>query len=98
MGIPGLCIVLRDIGDCFITFTCINETIVTGPCLVTSIEDETQLQYGSKNAGGFGGKGGAPMDGQAPNGQEGEAKDEGGSGGENGVGKEPKDGFSHEED
>ncbi len=40
---------------------------------VTSIEDETQLQYGSKNAGGFGGKGGAPMDGQAPNGQEGEA-------------------------
>ena len=40
---------------------------------VTSIEDETQLQYASKNAGGFGGKGGAPMGGQAPNGQEGEA-------------------------
>ena len=40
---------------------------------VTSIEDETQLQYGSKNAGGFGGNGGAPMGGQAPNGQEGEA-------------------------
>ena len=40
---------------------------------VTSIEDETQLQYGSKNAGGFGGKGGAPMGGQEPNGQEGEA-------------------------
>lgn len=39
---------------------------------VTSIEDETQLQYGSKNAGGFCGKGGAPMGGQAPNGQEGE--------------------------
>ena len=42
---------------------------------VTSIEDETQLQYGSKNAGGFGGKGGAPMGGQEPNGQEGEAPD-----------------------
>ena len=40
---------------------------------VTSVEDETQLQYASKNAGGFGGKGGAPMGGQAPNGQEGEA-------------------------
>ena len=40
---------------------------------VTSIEDKTQLQYGSKNAGGFGGNGGAPMGGQAPNGQEGEA-------------------------
>ena len=40
---------------------------------VTSIEDETQLQYGSKNAGGFGGNGGAPMGGQAPNGQKGEA-------------------------
>ena len=40
---------------------------------VTSIEDETQLQYASKNAGGFGGKSGAPMGGQAPNGQEGEA-------------------------
>lgn len=40
---------------------------------VTSIEDETQLQYGSKNAGGFGENGGAPMGGQAPNGQEGEA-------------------------
>ena len=40
---------------------------------VTSIEDETQLQYASKNAGGFGGKGGAPMGGQAPNGQDGEA-------------------------
>ena len=37
---------------------------------VTSIEDETQLQYGSKNAGGFGGNGGAPM-----GGQEGEAPD-----------------------
>ena len=43
---------------------------------VTSIEDETQLQYASKNAGGFGGKGGAPMGGQegeAPSMPEGEA-------------------------
>lgn len=40
---------------------------------VTSIEDETQLQYGSKNAGGFGGMGGAPMDGQRPDMQDGEA-------------------------
>ena len=40
---------------------------------VTSIEDETQLQYGSKNAGGFGGMGGAPMDGQRPDMPEGEA-------------------------
>ena len=39
---------------------------------VTSIEDETQLQYGSKNAGGFGGMGGAPMDGQRPDMPEGE--------------------------
>ena len=42
---------------------------------VTSIEDETQLQYASKNAGGFGGKGGAPMGGQegeAPSMPEGE--------------------------
>lgn len=42
---------------------------------VTSIEDETQLQYGSKNAGGFGGNGGAPMGGQegeAPSMPEGE--------------------------
>ena len=40
---------------------------------VTSIEDETQLQYGSKNAGGFGGMGGAPMGGQRPDMQDGEA-------------------------
>ncbi len=40
---------------------------------VTSIEEETQLQYGSKNAGGFGGMGGAPMDGQRPDMPEGEA-------------------------
>ena len=42
---------------------------------VTSIEDETQLQYASKNAGGFGGNGGAPMGGQegeAPSMPEGE--------------------------
>ena len=40
---------------------------------VTSIEDETQLQYGSKNVGGFGGMGDAPMGGQRPDMQDGEA-------------------------